>query len=166
MLNQYATIADMISRFGQREMIALTDTENQTLQAEPLQRKLDDAHALVDGYIGMVWRLPLQGCAKPAPTAANPAAVEHVAPPVLTRLVCDVARYYLYDDKSTDEVLKRYEQAKTELLHLSQGKATLTCPWGGAAGEPIAAQPQTGGNEVTYKFSPRQITDENLQGFS
>ena len=86
--------------------------------------------------------------------------------PLLARLVCDIARYYLYDDKSTEEVLKRYEQAKQELLHISQGKATLACPWGGVAGEPLSADPQAGGGEVGYSFPPRQMTDDTLRGFA
>ena len=164
-LQAYATVADMVARFGQREMVALSDLDNQAVQAATIERKLADAHALADGYMGMVWHLPLQGCTKPAPTQEDPQAVQYVPPPMLTRIVCDVARYYLYDDKSTDEVLKRYEQAIAQLLQISQGKATLSCPWGGVAGRGLGAQPQTGGAVVQHCFAPRQITDASLQGF-
>ena len=166
MLDVYATVADLIDSFGEAEMIGLTDPDNAAVQSAHAQRKLDDAHALVNSYVGMAYRLPLAGCAKPAPQPGNPQAVEYVAPPLLTRLVCDIARYYLYDDKCTDEVLKRYEQAKQELLHISQGKATLACPWGGVAGEPLSADPQAGGCEVGYSFPARQMTDETLRGFA
>ena len=166
MLDVYATVADLIDRFGESEMIGLTDPDNTAVQSARAQRKLDDAHALANGYVGMAYRLPLAGCAKPAPQPGNPQAVETVAPPLLTRLVCDIARYYLYDDKCTDEVLKRYEQAKQELLHISQGKATLACPWGGVAGDPLSADPQAGGCEVGYSFPARQMTDETLRGFA
>ena len=166
MLDVYATVSDLIDRFGEAEMIGLTDPDNTAVQSARAQRKLDDAHALANGYVGMAYRLPLAGCAKPAPQPGNPQAVECVAPPLLTRLVCDIARYYLYDDKSTEEVLKRYEQAKQELLHISQGKATLACPWGGVAGDPLSADPQAGGCEVGYSFPARQMTDETLRGFA
>ena len=166
MLDVYATVDDLIDRFGEAEMIGLTDPDNTAVQSARAQRKLDDAHALANGYVGMAYRLPLAGCAKPAPQPGNPQAVETVAPPLLARLVCDIARYYLYDDKSTDEVLKRYEQAKQELLHISQGKATLACPWGGVAGDPLSADPQAGGGEVGYSFPARQMTDETLRGFA
>ena len=166
MLDVYATVDDLIDRFGEAEMIGLTDPDNTAVQSARAQRKLDDAHALANGYVGMAYRLPLAGCAKPAPQPGNPQAVETVAPPLLARLVCDIARYYLYDDKSTDEVLKRYEQAKHELLHISQGKATLACPWGGVAGDPLSADPQAGGCEVGYSFPARQMTDETLRGFA
>lgn len=166
MLDVYATVDDLIDRFGEAEMIGLTDPDNTAVQSARAQRKLDDAHALANGYVGMAYRLPLAGCAKPAPQPGNPQAVETVAPPLLARLVCDIARYYLYDDKSTEEVLKRYEQAKQELLHISQGKATLACPWGGVAGDPLSADPQAGGCEVGYSFPARQMTDETLRGFA
>ena len=166
MLDVYATVDDLIDRFGEAEMIGLTDPDNTAVQSARAQRKLDDAHALANGYVGMAYRLPLAGCAKPAPQPGNPQAVETVAPPLLARLVCDIARYYLYDDKCTDEVLKRYEQAKQELLHISQGKATLACPWGGVAGEPLSADPQAGGGEVGYSFPQRQMTDDTLRGFA
>ena len=166
MLDVYATVADLIDRFGEAEMIGLTDPDNTAVQSDRAQRKLDDAHALANSYVGMAYRLPLAGCAKPAPQPGNSQAVEYVAPPLLTRLVCDIARYYLYDDKCTDEVLKRYEQAKQELLHISQGKATLACPWGGVAGDPLSADPQAGGCEVGYSFPARQMTDETLRGFA
>ena len=58
------------------------------------------------------------------------------------------------------------EQAKQELLHISQGKATLACPWGGVAGDPLSADPQAGGCEVGYSFPARQMTDETLRGFA
>ena len=166
MLDVYATVDDLIDRFGEAEMIGLTDPDNTAVQSARAQRKLDDAHALANGYVGMAYRLPLAGCAKPAPQPGNPQAVETVAPPLLARLVCDIARYYLYDDKSTEEVLKRYEQTKQELLHISQGKATLACPWGGVAGDPLSADPQAGGCEVGYSFPARQMTDETLRGFA
>ena len=166
MLDVYATVDDLIDRFGEAEMIGLTDPDNTAVQSDRAQRKLDDAHALANSYVGMAYRLPLAGCAKPAPQPGNSQAVEYVAPPLLTRLVCDIARYYLYDDKCTDEVLKRYEQAKQELLHISQGKATLACPWGGVAGDPLSADPQAGGCEVGYSFPARQMTDETLRGFA
>ena len=160
---QYATVQDLIDRFGEPEMIQLTDAAHQAaVQPARIQLKLDDAHALADGYLARVFALPLTGCAKPVGVGA----VEMVPPPQLTRAVCDIARYYLYDDKCTDEVLKRYEQAKQELLHISQGKATLACPWGGVAGEPLSADPQAGGCEVGYSFPARQMTDETLRGFA
>ena len=47
---QYATVQDMLDRFGEPEMIQLTDAQEQAaVQAARIQLKLDDAHALADG---------------------------------------------------------------------------------------------------------------------
>ena len=64
MLDVYATVDDLIDRFGEAEMIGLTDPDNTAVQSARAQRKLDDAHALANGYVGMAYRLPLAGCAK------------------------------------------------------------------------------------------------------
>ena len=48
----YATVQDMIDRFGEAELIQLTDLELLAVQASKAQRALDDAQALADGYVG------------------------------------------------------------------------------------------------------------------
>ena len=60
MLDVYATVDDLIDRFGEAEMIGLTDPDNTAVQSDRAQRKLDDAHALANGYVGMAYRLPLR----------------------------------------------------------------------------------------------------------
>ena len=152
----YATVQDMIDRFGEPEMIQLTDPDAQAaVQPARIQLKLDDAHALANGYVGMAYRLPLAGCAKPAPQPGNPQAVETVAPPLLARLVCDIARYYLYDDLAPEsEVYRRFKQATAELQAIADGKANLVCPWGGEAGQAISG---TAAGETYFDFEPRQI---------
>ena len=150
---QYATVQDMIARFGEPEMIQLTDPDAQAaVQPARIELKLQDAHALADGYLGRVYALPLAGCAKPTGVGA----VEHVPPPQLTRIVCDVARYYLYDDLAPEsEVYRRYKQATTELQAIADGKAQLMCPWGGQPGQSADSGPAAG--ETYHAFAPRQI---------
>ena len=150
---QYATVQDMIDRFGEPEMIQLTDAAHQVaVQPARIQLKLDDAHALADGYLARVFALPLTGCAKPVGVGA----VEMVPPPQLTRAVCDIARYYLYDDLAPEsEVYRRYKQATTELQAIADGKAQLMCPWGGQPGQSADSGPAAG--ETYHAFAPRQI---------
>lgn len=164
----YATVADMVARFGERELIQLTDTTNippSAIDAPRVETKLADAAAFVDGYVGQVYRLPLTGCAQPVTVpGADPV---YVAPPVLTRLTCDLARYYLYDDLAPEnEVYRRYKAAVRELEAIAAGEAQLACPWGGSPGELIGTDAQSGSAEVQYEFSPRQITDDTLRGFA
>lgn len=149
----YATVQDMVDRFGEPELIQLTDAANQAaVQAARVQLKLDDAQALADGYLGRVFALPLTGCAKPVGVGQ----VELVPPPQLTRIVCDVARYYLYDDLAPEsEVYRRFKNASAELAAIAEGKAVLSCPWGGAPGLPAGSGPAAG--DTHYAFAPRGI---------
>ena len=162
----YATVQDMIDRFGEAELIQLTDLDLLAVQAPKAQRALDDAQALADGYVGRVFRLPLVGCAKPAPVPGDVGAVQMVAPPQLTRIACDVARYYLHDALAPEhEVYLRYKAAERELAAIAEGKSVLSCPWGGLPGTLVAGD-APGDAEVFHSFSPRQITDASLRGFA
>ncbi|WP_343590122.1 DUF1320 domain-containing protein [Paracidovorax wautersii] len=162
----YATVADMVARFGQLELVQLTDLVNippSTIDTARVETKLADASAYIDGYVGQVYRLPLRGCAKPATVPGQPPT--YVAPPVLVRLACDVARYYLHDDLAPEnEVYRRYKAATKELDAIATGAALLGCPWGGSAGDLVAADAQQGA-EVDYCFSPRTVRDDTLRGF-
>lgn len=161
----YATIADMVARFGALELIQLTDMDNIPPSAidEPrVTVKLDDASSFIDSYIGQVYRLPLQGCRKPASSGQS---AEYAMPPVLVRLACDVARYYLHDDLAPEnEVYRRYKAALAELDAIATGKTMLSCPWGGSPGVLVGADAQQG-TDVHYEFSPRAVTDDTLRGF-
>jgi len=164
----YAVSADLVARFGQQEMVQLTDLTNypaSTIDAARVATAIDDACALIDSYVGQVYQLPLAGCAKP-PTLPG-GSVDYVAPPALTRIACDLARYYLHDDLAPEnEVYRRYKEALRELEAIAAGKAQLSCPWGGSPGVLIGADAQTGSAEAYYEFSPRAITDDTLKGFA
>lgn len=161
----YATPADMVARYGLAELVQLTDTANippSEVDEARVEVKLDDASVFIDGYVGQVYRLPLAGCAKPDGLGG----VERVAPPVLVRLACDLARYYLYDDLAPEhEVYRRYKAAVRELEAIAAGTAQLACPWGGSPGELIGADAQSGSAQTRHCFSPRAVTDETLRGF-
>jgi phage gp36-like protein len=161
---QYATAADMSARYGERELIELTDPDLTAVNLEKVALKLADAQAFADGFIARVYRLPLQGCAKPQVT---PGVTEYACPPQLTRIVCDVARYYLYDDglSPEHEVYLRFKAAEKELKAIAEGATVLTCPWGGAPGALVASDP-LGEGEVYHSFSPRRITDDSCGGYA
>jgi phage gp36-like protein len=159
---RYASVADMRARFTEAELIQLTDPEGAAVDAARIETKLDDAQAFIDGYMGRVYRLPLSGCAKPAIPGSKP---ERVAPPQLTRIACDLARFWLRDAaEENSDVYRRYQAAVAELQAIAEGRALLACPWGGSPGEPIAGDAQTG-QEVRHQFSPRAITDDALRGY-
>ena len=162
----YATQQDLIDRFGERELIQLTDPDGAAIAETRVERALLDAHALADGKLSRVYAVPLDGCRKPAPQPGNVHAYEQVPPPQLVRIVCDVARYYLYDDLAPEhEVYLRYKAAERELGQIAEGKTVLSCPWGGVPGQLVAGD-APGDAEVHFSFSPRQITDESMRGFA
>lgn len=164
---QYASVQDLIDRFGERELIQLTDQDElQVVKTPRAQRALDDAQAFVDSFVGRVFGLPLQGCPKPAPVAGDVHAVEHVAPPQLMRICCDVARYYLHTSISPEhEVYLRFKTAERELLSIADGKTLLSCPWGGAPGQQLAGD-APGEAEVYSSFSRRSVSDDDLGGYA
>lgn len=160
----YATRQDMTQRYGERELIDLTDRDDtQQIGMVVLNRALEDAVATVDGYVGKVYRLPLLGCAKPATVVGG--AATYVSPPLLTRITCDLARYYLYTDLPDEhEVSRRHKIAMAELKSLAEGKTQLVCPWGGSPGTALDADPLEA-HEVRHSFAPRQLGADSLRGF-
>lgn len=161
----YATLTDMVNRFGEVEMIQLTDVENTgSVNADAVGRALDDAQAFADTQLGLVYQLPLLGCALP-PTSPGADPV-YVVPPVLKRMVCDLARYYLMpnlDEKHAAAL--RVADVRKDLKAIAEGKAQLTCPWGGVGGVPLQIDPVSD-NQVQHSFAPRQLNDDSLRGFA
>lgn len=105
----YCQAADLVARFSEEEMIQLTDHDNQGfINTTVLGQALSDAAAEINGYLQGRYRLPL----------ANP-------PMVLKRIACDIARYYLYDDKPIEQVRTRYEDAVKFLMAVAKGQVSL-----------------------------------------
>lgn len=108
----YATPADMLERFGQKEVIALSDRElTGILDEAVLTRALELAGAEIDGYLGGRYPLPL-----------NP------VPRILTGYACDIARYQLCGTNGvmmTDEIRDRYKGAFRFLELAAAGKVSL-----------------------------------------
>ncbi|UOO93585.1 gp436 family protein [Vitreoscilla stercoraria] len=93
------TKQDMLDRFGERELIERTDRERyEQINDVVLNRAMADAEAEANAY--------LQAAAL---VLATP------MPKVLVIKVCDIARYYLYDDAVTQIIEDRYKQAVTWL---------------------------------------------------
>ncbi len=161
----YASAQDLITRFGETELMQLTDPDLQAVQLSKLELALADAQAYVDSFVGRVYALPLAGCVKPAPVLGDPLATAVVAPPQLVRIAADVARYYLHKDFAPEnEVYLRYKAAERELQAIADGKATLSCPWGGLPGQLLQGN-LPGEAEVFYGFGPRSMTHDDLAGY-
>lgn len=108
----YATQADMEARYGLDELVARTDRNAVgAVDATVLNRALADADAEIDGYLAARYALPL-------PTV----------PAMLARIACDIARYRLWEDLASDEVRRRYEDARRLLEAISRGTVSLGLP--------------------------------------
>lgn len=141
----YATLQDLIDRFGKTELVQRTDTTNRpqtTIDVAVVEAAIVDATALADGYLAKRYSVPV------AP-----------APKVLTRVVADLARYYLHD-KGADRdgvVATNYRDAITWLKDVSKGTVELE-----AAGLPAV---QAGGGEVRVSAPDRIFSRDTLSGF-
>lgn len=141
----YATQTDLEDRFGEEELIQLTDRTNtpaMTVDASVVARALTDADAQINGYLGKRYVLPL----------ADP------VPPVLVKIACDIARYFLHGDRAGKDspVTMAWRDAERWLANVAVGKVALE----GATGEPAAE----GGGEVRIDAPDRVFSRDRLRG--
>jgi phage gp36-like protein len=107
----YCTQQDMIDRLGAAELIQLTDRAGaaDVIDTTVLGKAIGDAGDTINGYLAGRYSLPLAG-----------------TPPVLVRIACDLAHYYLYGvNVVPDVVQKRYDADIKFLTLLSKGEITL-----------------------------------------
>lgn len=109
----YATQQDMIDRFGESELIEVTDDENPqfgTVNSVVITKALNDASSTIDGYLAAaLYKVP----AVPAPDR-------------LTLLACDIARYLLHTKEKPDAVQKGYDDAIKQLRDIAASKMKLS----------------------------------------
>lgn len=134
----YAEVQDLIDRYGEDEILQLTDRDDSGQVDDTVaQTALDDAEAEVDGYLGGRYELPLES-----------------PPRILSRITTDIARYHLHDGVPPDHVNKRYEDAVKFLQKIAEGKVSL-----GAS----TAPPSAGAPEVSK--GTRMFDDDSLRWF-
>jgi len=133
----YCVVQDMVDRYGQAEMAAITDrTAGTTLDDAVAQRAVDDASSEMDSYLASRYHLPLT-----------------VTPAVLKVVCADIARFLLYKDQPLEEVRKRAEDARAWLKDLAKGYASLDL-----GPEQPAQIPGS------FTSNDRQFTRESLRG--
>ncbi|MGY5789057.1 gp436 family protein len=141
----YCTKQDLIDRFGETELVQLTDRTNKpasVVDDTVVARHLADAEALADSYIAKAVALPLSP-----------------VPPVLVKTVADIARYYLHGKAAEKDspVTAAYNQALTFLRDVSKGLVMLT--------EEGSAAPAAGGGLVQVNAPGRVFTRESLRNY-
>ncbi len=106
----YATQDDLAQRFGEVELIALTDRATPAtgqVNATLVALAIVDASDEIDAYISAHYDVPLASI-----------------PPTLARICCDIARYRLApsDGLVTDEMVTRYQAAVRFLEGIASGR--------------------------------------------
>lgn len=107
----YATQQHMVDRYGEREIIQLTDngpTQTGAIVADVLTRALEDADAEIDGYLAGRYTLPLS-----------------TTPRVILGIACDIARYRLFVEAVPEVVERRYKDAVKLLENIAKGVVNL-----------------------------------------
>lgn len=134
----YATAEAMILKFGEREIIQLTDNEEpyqNVINHDKLNAAMEAANSEADGYLSR-FPLPLS-----------------FVPPFLTHAVCDIARYYALNGamSENDPIKIRCTEARKTLKDIANGVLRL----GGApAGEAKSVETA---NTVVYAVGRRDF---------
>jgi phage gp36-like protein len=137
----YATLQDLIDRFGADELLAIADRDGDgSVDADLVAAALADAAGTIDSYIGRRYTLPL---------SATPAQ--------LTARACDIARWLLYTDMPHERVTKAHDAAVAWLKDVAAGRADLDA--GGA--EPAGDGP----GRVAIDSGARVFSDDALSDY-
>jgi phage gp36-like protein len=141
----YATQQDLIDRFGELELIQLTDRADlppDSIDSVIVGRALGDATGLIDGYLAKVCKLPLSA-----------------VPDVLVRICADIARYFLRGETADKDsvVARAYNDAVSWLKDVARGLITLDVDG--------IAPAQAGGGSVKANASTRLFTRRSLRNF-
>lgn len=165
----YLTALELMQRFGPQELAQTATPDDQVVVEAALMRAtiegasradwtsdeiavadlaaaavdaaLADAGALIDGYLRARYTLPLT-----------------TVPLPLKRVAGDAARFYLMDDKATEEVRGRFEALNKLLQQIRDGRFTL------GAEDPTPAQ--AGSAAVSTARPDRVMTATTLGAFT
>lgn len=141
----YAIQADLEERFGEAELVRLTDRDSPPtgqVDAAVVSRAIEDAQAEINCYLASRYTLPLG-----------------VVPELLKRLTCDIARYLLYDDVAPDQIRDRYKDTVVLLKGIAEGKVSLAID---PASQP---SPQAETDGVAVRTADKTFPKSTLDGF-
>lgn len=136
----YATLQDLIDRFGEEEVSQLADRDRDgEIDAAVIARALEEADALVDSYVARRYTIPLAE-----------------TPVLLRRLAGDIARHALFKDDPPEPVSTAYRQAVSTLRDIAAGRALLNIE---------GDEPARSGDVVLSDGPDRTFSRDTLKGF-
>jgi phage gp36-like protein len=105
----YCTLQDLIDRGWEEELLQLTDLAGAgAIDEVPVNRAIADADADIEPRLRPVCTLPLV-----------------TVDPILKRIACDLARYYLHGQLAPDHVKDRGKQAWADLDAIAAGRLKI-----------------------------------------
>lgn len=133
----YASQQDLIDRFGELELIQLTDRvaiPPAAVNATVVDRALADADALIDGYLKAAYELPLA-----------------TTPPALVKAASDIARFYLWGDRADPKgaIRAAYDDALKWLGNVARGIVRLEAD-GVAAPAAVEGNARVSGSDPVF----------------
>jgi phage gp36-like protein len=117
----------------------LDRTNEGTPDTAALAAVIKDADALIDGYVGGRYTLPLV-----------------FVPDLLANLSADIVRFRLYDQRAPEEVRRRFEDALDVLKGIAAGTVVLPP---GSTGATAAAKITFGGYSAERVFTEDTLAD-------
>ncbi|MGS0496369.1 gp436 family protein [Pseudoalteromonas mariniglutinosa] len=107
----YATITAMQQRFGERDLIYLSEREDSpadVINTAVIEQAINDASDVINGYLAGRYELPLV-----------------TVPNLLEQFCCDIARYKLGTNDVPEHVETRYKDAIKFLMSVAKGELSI-----------------------------------------
>lgn len=139
----YVTLAQLIERYGEPALIALTDRgeiATGVVNEASVNRAIADADALIDGYLVRKYALPLAE-----------------AQPLLVKIAGSLVFYDLHTFQPDEKIVNEQKLALAMLRDIANGTVALT-----VAG--LEAD-NTAGSGARITDRDRQLTQDNMTGF-
>lgn len=139
----YATIDDMIDRFGVEEIEALAPSKdgNGEVNTKEVEVALLDASDVINSYLAGKYALPLS-----------------IVPSQLKRICCLLARYNLYKSVKPDDIEKDYENSIYYLKDVAKGIVVFEHSATGA-------KPKQSDEVVFSGSARRDFSSSQMKGF-
>lgn len=139
----YASQAELVKRFGEKTLVWLTDRADEptgVMDADVIAQELGNTDAVINGYVGNRYRLPLEP-----------------VPALIIDLALVIAIYKLHVQSPEAKIKDDYDQAIRTLRDIASGTVKLE-----AAGiEPASS----GASGVQFIDRERPLSPETMRGF-
>lgn len=137
----YCETADLVSTFGEDEIIELTNRDEISTGAivqSIVDNAIADATAEINMYLAGRNLLPLES-----------------VPEALRRIACDITRFYLYINPNEDaQVSVRYRERIKQLRDVAAGRLSIGLDKAGVQVEPENTILMTGGQNMFSRKGP------------